>query len=76
MCQTAFSTAARSAPLTQDSRGGGQAACIARVMDIGKSLQPPDWIDSGAVITGGLDLLGLRLPVQFIGGMLLDEVHR
>ncbi len=43
-------------------------------MDIAKSLQPPDWISSGAVITGGLDLLGLRLPVQFIGGTLLDGV--
>jgi hypothetical protein len=43
-------------------------------MDIGKTLLPPDWINSGAVITGGLDLLGLRLPVQFIGGTLLDGV--
>lgn len=41
---------------------------------IPKSLQPPEWISSGAVITGGLDLLGLRLPVQFIGGTLLDGV--
>lgn len=39
-----------------------------------KSLRPPEWISSGAVITGGLDLLGLRLPVQFIGGTLLDGV--
>ena len=43
-------------------------------MDIGKTLQPPEWVNSGAVITGGLDLLGLRLPVQFIGGTLLDGV--
>jgi len=43
-------------------------------MDIGKTLQPPEWLNSGAVITGGLDLLGLRLPVQFIGGTLLDGV--
>jgi hypothetical protein len=43
-------------------------------MDIGKTLQPPEWINSGAAITGGLDLLGLRLPVQFIGGALLDGV--
>ena len=43
-------------------------------MDIGKTLQPSDWLTSGAVITGGLDLLGLRLPVQFIGGTLLDGV--
>ena len=43
-------------------------------MVIAKSLRPPEWISSGAVITGGLDLLGLRLPVQFIGGTLLDGV--
>lgn len=43
-------------------------------MAIAKALQPPDWISSGAVITGGLDLLGLRLPAQFIGGTLLDGV--
>jgi hypothetical protein len=43
-------------------------------MAIAKSLQPPEWISSGAVITGGLDLLGLRLPAQFIGGTLLDGV--
>ncbi|MGB9577812.1 MAG: hypothetical protein ACPL3S_00930 [Halothiobacillaceae bacterium] len=43
-------------------------------MPVAKSLQPPEWIRSGAEITGGLDLLGLRLPVQFIGGTLLDGV--
>ena len=43
-------------------------------MAIAKNLQPPEWIRSGAEITGGLDLLGLRLPVQFIGGTLLDGV--
>ena len=43
-------------------------------MDIAKALQPPTWISSGAVISGGLDLLGLRLPVQYIGGTLLDGV--
>lgn len=43
-------------------------------MSIAKSLQPPEWIHSGAEIAGGLDLLGLRLPVQFIGGTLLDGV--
>jgi len=37
-------------------------------------IQAPRWIDSGAVVTGGLDLLGLRLPVQFIGGSLFDGV--
>ena len=43
-------------------------------MTIANTLKPPEWIDSGAVITGGLDLLGLRLPVQTIGGTLLDGV--
>jgi hypothetical protein len=43
-------------------------------MAIAKSVLPPEWISSGANITGGLDLLGLRLPVQFIGGTLLDGV--
>ncbi len=43
-------------------------------MDISTTLQPPQWVNSGALITGGLDLLGLRLPVQFIGGTLLDGV--
>lgn len=43
-------------------------------MSIAKTLQPPDWIDSGAEIAGGLDLLGLRLPVQVIGNALLDGV--
>lgn len=43
-------------------------------MPVAKSLQSPEWINSSAVITGGLDLLGLRLPVQFIGGTLLDGV--
>lgn len=43
-------------------------------MAIAKNLEAPEWIRSGAEITGGLDLLGLRLPVQFIGGTLLDGV--
>ena len=43
-------------------------------MAIAKSLQPPEWIRSGAEITGGLDLLGLCLPVQFIGGTLFHGV--
>ena len=43
-------------------------------MAIANTLQPPDWISSGAVITGGLDLLGLRLPAQAIGGKLIDGV--
>lgn len=43
-------------------------------MSIPNTLQPPDWINSGAEIAGGIDLLGLRLPVQFIGNALLDGV--
>jgi len=43
-------------------------------MAIPNALQAPEWISSGAVITGGLDLLGLRLPVQTIGGTLLDGI--
>lgn len=38
------------------------------------TIEVPSWIDSGAKITGGLDLLGLRLPVQTIGGTLLNGV--
>ncbi|AKL99794.1 hypothetical protein ABD05_05990 [Burkholderia pyrrocinia] len=41
---------------------------------IANALQAPEWISSGATITGGLDLLGLRLPGQTIGGTLLDGV--
>jgi hypothetical protein len=43
-------------------------------MSDGKDLKAPTWVSSGAVITGGLDLLGLRLPVQEIGGTLLDGI--
>ncbi len=43
-------------------------------MAISKNILAPSWINSGATITGGLDLLGLRLPVQTIGGTLLDGV--
>ncbi len=43
-------------------------------MAIATALSAPTWIDSGAKIAGGLDLLGLRLPVQTIGGTLLDGI--
>lgn len=43
-------------------------------MPIAATIQAPTWVNSGATITGGLDLLGLCLPVQFIGGTLLDGV--
>lgn len=41
---------------------------------ISDAIDAPQWISSGAVIAGGLDLLGLRLPVQTIGGTLLDGI--
>jgi hypothetical protein len=41
---------------------------------IAKTIKAPEWVDSGSELTGGLDLLGLRIPVQTIGGTLLDGV--
>jgi hypothetical protein len=43
-------------------------------MPIAKIIEHPEWVDCGSVLTDGLDLLGLRLPVQTIGGTLLDGV--
>ena len=43
-------------------------------MSLAKTIEAPSWISTGATITGGLDLLGLRLPVQVIGGGLLDGI--
>lgn len=43
-------------------------------MPIAKTIESPAWIDSGSELTDGLDLLGLRLPVQTIGLSLLDGV--
>lgn len=43
-------------------------------MPIPDNVEAPSWISSGAVITGGLDLLGLRLPVQVIGNALLNGI--
>lgn len=40
----------------------------------GGTIPAPRWINSGAELIAGLDLLGLRLPVQFIGGALFDGV--
>ena len=34
----------------------------------------PEWVDSGATPVDGLDLLGLRFPVQILGNALLDGV--
>jgi hypothetical protein len=42
-------------------------------MAIANAVQAPEWIN-GAKITGGLDLFGLRLPVQIISGTLLDGI--
>ena len=43
-------------------------------MPIAKTIQAPTWVSSGAEISGGRDLLGLRLPVQHIGGTLLNGI--
>jgi hypothetical protein len=43
-------------------------------MPITKVIEAPEWVDSGSELTEGLDLLGLRLPVQTIGVSLLDGV--
>jgi hypothetical protein len=43
-------------------------------MPVSKTVEAPEWIESGATPTGGLDLLGLRLPVQTIGLSLLNGV--
>ena len=43
-------------------------------MAIAKTIEAPEWVDSGSQLTGGLDLLGLRNPVQTIGGSLIDGV--
>ena len=34
----------------------------------------PTWVESTAVFTTGIDLLGLRQSVQLIGGQLLDGI--
>lgn len=38
------------------------------------SMPVPDWVSFDAVKTGGLDLLGLRAPVQSLGNDLFDGV--
>lgn len=43
-------------------------------MAISKAIGVPEWVDGGSQLTGGLDLLGLRNPVQTIGGTLIDGV--
>jgi len=43
-------------------------------MPVSKTVEAPEWIENGATPTGGLDLLGLRIPVQTIGLSLLNGV--
>lgn len=43
-------------------------------MPIAKTIEAPEWVESGSELTGGLDLLGLRIPVQTIGGALFDGI--
>jgi len=43
-------------------------------MELPGELQAPNWVDSGAEPIRGLDLLGLRLPVQVLGNSLLAGV--
>jgi hypothetical protein len=43
-------------------------------MGIAEKLGAPEWVTSTAVVGGGLDLMGLRLPVQRIGGSLLNGI--
>lgn len=43
-------------------------------MDLPDTLPPPEWVDTGAEPIRGLDLLGLRLPVQVLGNSLLTGV--
>jgi hypothetical protein len=38
------------------------------------SVPAPDWVSIEADETGGLDLLGLRAPVQALGNELFDGV--
>jgi hypothetical protein len=43
-------------------------------MTLPSSRPEPTWVDSGATVIKGLDLLGLRLPVQNIGNSLINGV--
>jgi hypothetical protein len=43
-------------------------------MSLPSSRPEPSWVDSGAALINGLDLLGLRLPVQNIGNSLINGV--
>ena len=39
-----------------------------------QGMADPEWVDSGTKLVHGLDLLGLRLPVQVLGTALFDGV--
>lgn len=43
-------------------------------MPIADTIPPPGFVELEAIKANGLDLLGLRLPVQTIGGILLNGV--
>ena len=43
-------------------------------MSVPDTRPAPDWVDIGADVIRGLDLLGLRLPVQTLGYGLLNGV--
>jgi len=47
---------------------------IFAIMALPDTMPAPGWVESGAKQIKGLDLLGLRLPVQTIGNSLLDGV--
>ena len=43
-------------------------------IELTDNMPSPTWVDSDAELIQGLDLLGLRLPVQVLGNTLLDGV--
>src|SRR5689334_16163971 len=44
------------------------------MLDLLDSLPEPDWVDSGARPTTGVDILGLRQPAQVISNTLLNGI--
>ena len=57
-----------------DRRTSGSGVARPRSDFGGMMLQAPDWVSTGSNPIKGLDLLGLRLPVQNIGVQLLDGI--
>jgi hypothetical protein len=43
-------------------------------MAIADHIPPPEFVELGATPAGGLDLMGLRLPVQAVGSLLLNGI--